>query len=501
MTVTIRDAMTDPNLFGEQFGGESFLPWRALLCGFYGLPLDADELGIWKEITRRPAPAHAAIELFLAVGRRGGKTYAAALLAIYEAFFRDYRHLLAPGERATVMILAADRKQARSAFRYIVGLIESNPMLAALVERQDSESIDLSNRATIEVHTASFRAVRGYSTPLVICDELAFWSVDGSANPDREIINALRPAMATLGGRLVALSSPYARRGELWETYNRHFGKEGEILVAQAPSRTMNPTLPKQVVDRAMERDEASARAEYMAEFRKDVEAFITLEAVEAVTVPRRLELPPITGERYLAFVDPSGGSKDAMTLAIAHKDGETVVLDAMRAVKPPFSPEAVVGDFCALLKQYGITKVRGDRYAGEFAREPFRKLGIQYELSPKVRSDLYRDLLPLVSSGRVELLDDDKLKAELVGLERRTSRAGKDSIDHGPNGHDDLANAVAGVIDCAATPGARFLFDFGDGTHVAEVGLPARGLAATEVGPDEKLAGIGAKDGVHFFH
>lgn len=448
MTVTIREAMTDPQLFGDQFGGDSFKAWRALLAGFYGLPLQGGEHDAWRQITRRPAPVAPCEELWLAVGRRGGKSQCAALLAVYEACFQDFTDKLAPGERATVMVLAADRKQARSAFRYITGLIESNPMLAALVERQDSESIDLANRCTIEVHTASFRAVRGYSTPLVIADEIAFWRSDDSANPDKEIINAIRPAMATLGGRLVALSSPYARRGELWETYKRHFGREGEILVAQAPSRTMNPTLPARVVDRAMERDEASAKAEYLAEFRKDVEAFITREVVESCTIPGRIELPPVSGTQYRAFTDPAGGSgKDAWTLALAHKDGESVVVDAMRSRKPPFSPAGVVEEFAALLTSYGVREVTGDRYAGEFPRELFAKHGITYITADRPRSDLYRDTLPLMNSGRVELLESTDLMRQFTGLERRTSRAGKDSIDHGPGQHDDLANSVAGAI------------------------------------------------------
>jgi hypothetical protein len=41
-----------------------------------------------------------------------------------------------------------------------------------------------------------------------------------------------------------------------------------------------------------------------------------------------------------------------------------------------------------------------------------------------------------------------EKLVHQLVGLERRTSRGGRDSIDHAPGGHDDLANSVAGVAD-----------------------------------------------------
>lgn len=121
-------------------------------------------------------------------------------------------------------------------------------------------------RVAIEVHTASFRTVRGYTLLAAILDEIAFWQSDG-ANPDSEILAALRPGLGTLGGRLIALSSPYARRGELWNTYRQHFGQDGPVLVAQAPTRSLNRTFPQSTIDRAMVEDESKARAEYGAEF------------------------------------------------------------------------------------------------------------------------------------------------------------------------------------------------------------------------------------------
>src|SRR5690554_961622 len=171
--------MTDPALFGAQFGGDSFKAWRALLAGFYGLPLSDDELPTWKAITgRESAPEAAQDELWMVIGRRGGKSQAAALLAVYSAAFNDYTDRLAPGEVATVMILAANKLQARSVFRYIKGLIESNPMLARMVVREDREAIELSNRTAIEVHAASFKATRSYTLACCIADEIAFWSID-----------------------------------------------------------------------------------------------------------------------------------------------------------------------------------------------------------------------------------------------------------------------------------------------------------------------------------
>ena len=57
---------------------------------------------------------------------------------------------------------------------------------------------------------------------------------------------------------------------------------------------------------------------------------------------------------------------------------------------------------------------------------------------------------MPLLNSNRIELLDHPRLVAQLCGLERRTARGGRDSIDHAPGAHDDLANAVAGAAALA---------------------------------------------------
>jgi hypothetical protein len=149
----------------------------------------------------------------------------------------------------------------------------------------------------------------------------------------------------------------------------------------------------------------------------------------------------------YVAFVDPSGGAADSMTLAIAHKQAGRIILDCVRERIPPFSPEDVVHEFAALLKPYRVAQVRGDRYAGEWPRDRFRASGITYAVADQPKSDLYRDLLPPLNSGQVELLDLPRLRAQLGGLERRTARGGRDTIDHAPHTHDDLVNAVAGAL------------------------------------------------------
>ena len=180
----------------------------------------------------------------------------------------------------------------------------------------------------------------------------------------------------------------------------------------------------------------------------------MTRESVEACVVRGRHELPPVSGEQYRAFCDPSGGSGgDSMTVSIAHRDrrSQRAVIDAIREVRPPFAPASVTAEFAGLLKTYRVSTVTGDRFAGGWPRERFREFGIDYDASAKPKSDLYRDMLPALNSGTIELLDNNRLVAQLVALERRTARGGRDSIDHGPGGHDDVANAAAGALLLAA--------------------------------------------------
>lgn len=448
---SIIDSMTDDKLFGGTFGGDSFAAWRGLLSRFYGLPISDDAAPVVQAITQRQTAAQKDFrELWVAIGRRGGKSHVAALIAAFEACFRDHRHKLSPGEFATVFLIAADRSQARTLLRYVRGLFD-NPMLRQMVDRETTNGLELKNRCAIEVATASHRAVRGYTCAAVICDEIAFWHSDG-ASPDAEIIAALRPSLATLDGRLIAISSPYARRGVLWETYRRHFGEDSDrVLVAQAPSRDMNPTLPQRIIDEAMAEDAPRASAEYLAQFRTDISSLLHADLIEQAMRPKPIEIPAASKSRYFAFCDPAGGGADEFSLAIGHLDRDTVVVDLVRGLHG--SPAKIVQEYAAVLRSYGLRRVTGDRYAGRWPRDEFLRWGIQYKVSDLDRNGLYLELLAAMNSGRIELPPLQKLGRQLGALERRTGRSGRDLIDHPPGGHDDLANAVAGLTTIAQAP------------------------------------------------
>lgn len=417
----------------------------------------------WRAILARITPG--VREVYGVIGRGAGKSRIAALVACWKAS-QAYR--LAPGERVYVGVGAPDRKQGVLTLRYIVGLLHSVPSLSRLIVSETGDSVELSNGVIIEVVTASTSGPRGRAYALWIQEEAAFLPTDDSVNPDVEILRAVRPALARVpGSLLVVISSPYARKGVLWAAWQKyHDQPDGEVVFVQAATLDLNPTFDAAAVATAYVEDPASAAAEYGAQFRIDVEQFVSRDAVDAVVVPGRYELAYVAGATYRGFLDFAGGAigGDSAVLGIAHAEarqqGRTVaVLDLLRERQPPFSPETVCAEFAGTLKAYGVRQAVADRWAGQFPVEQMYKHGIIVEPSEHPKSDIYRDLLPLVNSGGCELLDVPRLRGQLVGLERRTARGGRDSIDHAPSAKDDVINAAAGCLVLAALAPARTVF------------------------------------------
>jgi hypothetical protein len=413
----------------------------------------------WGNVLARITPE--VRELYVIAGRGSGKSRIVALLA---AWFASKRYRRVPGENVFVGVFAPDRKQARVTFRYVRGLLRSVPELAALIERETRESLALSNGIIVEIITASTAAPRGRTYALCVVEEAAFLRDEESSNPDVELIRALRPALARCPGSLLAVvSSPYARRGVLWNAVQRHAGQpDGDVVVVQAPTLDLNPLFDAGAIAKAFDDDPISAASEYGAQFRNDLESYVAADVLDAVIVDGRYELPPTPGITYFGWLDFASGTRggDSAACAIAHpvdRHGRTVaVLDAVREVRPKFSPQAVCADFAALLASFGVTRATADRWATGFTTEEMQRHGITVLPSERNKSQVYAELLSRLNSGDVELLDVPRLRAQFSGLERRT-RNGRDSIQAGPGGHDDLSDAASGALLIASEASRGF--------------------------------------------
>lgn len=453
--VSILDVMNEDSLLAEHFSGPSFAAWRVFLAALFALdPPTADAHALYTRCTGRQTwPAQRFRETVLVCGRRAGKTLTCALVLIYLALFGNYK--LPTGTTPLIMAIAADRLQVLVLVRYMRALLESVPVLRKQVREFKKESIEFENGVVVRVTTASHRTTRGYTVVAAVCDEVAWWrTAETSAVPDREILSAIRPAMATVRDPLLLIiSSPYREQGELWRLYKKHFGQDdAKVLVWQADTKTMNPEVADEVIAAAYEEDPASAAAEYGAQFRTDLDDFISDQVVRACVDAGIQTRPFVSGTHYRAFVDAAGGSgTDSMTLAIGHSEArngaQVHVVDAIMERRPPFSPDAVVSEFVQLCRAYQVRSVTGDHYGGSFVREPFTRLGIGYRLTTMDRSKLYLATLPVLMSGRARLPDDERLIRQFVALERRTMPSGNDKVDHPRGGNDDVSNAAAGVI------------------------------------------------------
>ncbi|HVC52766.1 MAG TPA: hypothetical protein VND87_12150 [Stellaceae bacterium] len=450
--ITPAEAISHPDLLGPYFAGDSWATWRAVLKAAWAEPLSADELALFRAVAGdREPPRHRVRELVVVAGRRSGKDSIASAIAAAAAI-DDYSDRLRPGEAASILCLACDRDQARIIQRYTAAYFRDVPLLRPYVARETADGLELTTGAEIVIGTNSFRALRGRAFACAVFDEVAFWRDETSARPDVETFNAVSPGLVTLDGIIVIISTAYRRSGLVYNKWSAHFGQPGDdVLAVYGPSRAFNPTLKQSIIDAALARDPEAAGAEWLSEWRSDLSDFLDRELVDAAVDPDVVVRPPRPDVSYRAFGDPSGGRGDSFAVAIAHSEGNAAVLDCIWEKRAPFDPAGAVDEIADLLRAYGLSSITGDRYAASWVSSAFQKHGIRYEASERDRSAIYLDALPLFTAGRARLLEHVRLTHQLINLQRRTSRIGKDRVDHGPGGNDDVANAACGALTLVA--------------------------------------------------
>jgi hypothetical protein len=445
---TIDKVMRDKRLLGTTLGdAASWDTWIAVMRGTYGLPLTASQQQIFAQVAGGRAPPTSRVrELWCLVGRRGGKSRTAAALACYEACF--VRHDLAAGETGYVLVLAASKDQAHVVHDYVRAFLRDSPVLRREIESETAGEIRLRSGVIIAVHANSFRSIRGKTMLACICDEVAFWRDESSATPDLEVYRAVLPALMTTRGILIGISTPYRKIGLLHQKHRNHFGQDGDVLVVQGPSTAFNPSLDQSAIAASIAADPEGASAEWEASFRSDIGAFLDDQTIDAaIDYGRPLELPRREGGIYKAFVDASGGRHDHYCVAVAHRQDGRFIVDCVVGVAPPFDPGWTTKELAEVVMRYGVHRIRGDSYSAEWVRTAWRHNGLVYAPAEMTKSELYLEALPMFTQGLVSLPNHPRLIRELRLLERRTSRMGRDVVDHGRAGSDDYVNAVAGAL------------------------------------------------------
>jgi len=456
---SIIEFVTDSQLLGLSLSE----PQEILLRAVYGMPLDATQREIFTLCTgREEYPGVAFQEATILAGARAGKdSRIACPIASYEACFGGHEKHLSKGEQAVIPLVAPGQLGTRIAYGYIKSHFSDSKYLRNMLEDEPTAGeIKLKNRTSIICFPCTKASLRGWSIPVAIMDEVAFFRLEGSAESDSEVQASIRRGMINFPAtRLLKISTPFGKSGLLYDDFKNHYGKDSpDLLVWKAGSAFMNPSLKASRLERARRLDPLRYAREYEAEFSEDLDTFLPAAWIESAVVPGRHELPRLGEVHYVAAVDVSGLgagiNADAFTLSICHAttDGK-VIQDLSRGWRKgrtsSINLAGILGEIKGIITAYGTEAVYGDAYGKEWVRERFAEAGINYVQVDHDKSHFYMQTEPLFAQGRVELLDDGNTEKEFRMLERRMLPGGKIRVDHPRSMHDDHANsfAIAAVI------------------------------------------------------
>jgi hypothetical protein len=383
------------------------------------------------------------------------------LLAVFYAVWGEWEKYISKGEQPKIFIVACNKEQAKIIIGYVKAILKLTPFLSSMLKKSLSESVELKNGIEIVVKPASWRSTRGFTVGLLIMEELGYWRFEEhSANRDKEIYTAIKPAMTTIKNSLIiGISTPFARQGLLWRKFEKCYGKPGPVLVWRAPSWVMNLSVSEEEIRRENLEELGAAEfgAEFEAKFREDIEGYLPLEIIERAVVEGRMFNPPNSEiDIYFAFCDPSEGvhkGGDSMTFAIAHQEAcedeekRICILDYLMEACPPFDNKEVIREIMMICRQYRVYEITQDRHAIGWIAADLEPHEITVNASDKTKSQIYEHFAILMNKNEIELLDNPRLKSQVVGLQRILKSGGIVKIDHYRGGHDDCINAVAGAL------------------------------------------------------
>lgn len=187
-----------------------------------------------------------ALRLLLNCSRQSGKSTTTALLSLHTATYN---------EGALILLLSPSLRQSAELFRTVARFYAATG--ATIPSTAESRlRLELENGSRIISLPASEATIRGYAgVDLLVIDE--------AARVHDDLYASVRPMLATSGGRLVALSTPFGKRG--WWSDAWHSSHDWErVRVTAEDCPRISPTFL------AEEREQLGAwwfEQEYLCQF------------------------------------------------------------------------------------------------------------------------------------------------------------------------------------------------------------------------------------------
>lgn len=418
----------------------------------------------------------------LIIGRRGGKTTLAAMLAIFCAIKMNWRPYLHKTPAATVAILSHSTDFSAEVLELIKELIEGSPVLRRLIdkskkhtqttfnlkvpffEKRGGKSVLVYSRVTIKVGAASKKTIRGKAICALLCDEIAFWNLDEkAAEKDEDILRAARPSLMQFRehGFLFKLSSPGIKQGELYKDYTRSRIKDPDdpnklpknYVVFKAPSWVWNDVVLLKEFQEEYAFDPSGFDCEYRSNFVDSISNFILPEFVDLCTqrgVSFVTPEPNMRDVTYSASIDAAFKS-DRFAFTLLGWDGHRIKQYVMKTWQgtrqKPVQASEVAKYIRNVLKDYRTSRVHADQFAFQPLREIFDQFGITLEeatFTNTFKKQIYFNLKKLIHNKNIDLLDNEIMLNEIKQLQVEQTTTGTVRIGHPPGGHDDAADCLA---------------------------------------------------------
>lgn len=383
-------------------------------------------------------------QLVVRAGRRGGKSSSLSRFAVAFALAYDWRSI-PPGDLGCVAFISVSRDEAAQRLRTIKAILDTLKIKWKPIEG----GIEMTSRPiAFKVFTATIAGVSGFTSILVIADEVSKWrDAETDANPAIEVLASVRPTMATQkSARIVLSSSPMS----VDDAHAKAFSEGPTAIqeVAYAETWIANPTISEKRT-RLLEPNERVWRREYAA----IPQASLT-STFDPDTIDRAMQLwgelqaqeGSVPGSPVMAIDASRGG--DAWTWAISRymwMNGK----DRLKMLEIGTVPDATdsrkaVSWLSAKCKREGIYAVLADQYEAGSLQVLFADQGIGfYEMKwtgPSKRSAVDR-VDRMLRDDALLLPKHPTLRKQLNEYSERITRSGE--ITYGGRGRNDDHAAV----------------------------------------------------------
>lgn len=428
---------------------------EVILRALYGLPLNSEQLAIYKLLTGNVEEFEAGIEKtegIFDIGARGGKSFMTSIVALYEATRDKWKQYLTIGETGYAVIIATRQKQAEDIIQKACSrMLEDSDISWMMRTYPLKASLELTNGMTIASFPCNSTAARGLPIFLLIFDEIAWYRTEG-VKADYAIFNALNPRRAQFpGAKCLKITTPAGKQGLFWMEFDEGF-KVPSRLTVKGNTRLVNPMIPQEFIDKEYKRDPDNAAMEFGAEFAETVSGFFAscIDQLKACFSEPVEDMPYRADYVYYSAIDQSGlAGRDKFGYAIAHKDGRfnRIIVDCVREWETK-NADLILEDLRQLNGIYHCVEVTKDSYAGGWVTNALEKRGLTVNDSERLPV-VYTNLKTLVLAQRLVMPCHPSLMSSLLQTQAFYSKSNNLTIGHERTleGHGDLANAVARAI------------------------------------------------------